>query len=215
MDSFPVPDENKKIRILTVDDHPLLRAGIAAVLAAEPDFLLVGEAANGLQAIEAFRTYRPDVTLMDLQMPEVNGIDAIGGIRNEFPNARIVVLTTYRGDINAVRAIKAGAVGYLLKESIGKDLPATIRSVYQGRRSIPADIATEIAEHVQQDNLSQREIEVLECVAEGLANKQIAAQLQLTEETIKSHMRNIMEKLRANDRTHAVMIAIRRGIIHV
>ena len=208
-------DENKKIRILTVDDHPLLRAGIAAVLAGESDFLLIGEAANGLEAMEAFRTHRPDVTLMDLQMPELSGIDAIIGIRNEFPKARIVVLTTYRGDVNAVRAIKAGAAGYLLKESIGKDLPGAIRSVYQGRRSFPPEIAAEIAEHIEQDDLSQREIEVLECVAEGLANKQIAARLQLTEETIKSHMRNIMEKLHANDRTHAVMIAVRRGIIHV
>lgn len=204
-----------KIRILTVDDHPLLRAGIAAVLAAEPDFDLVAEAANGLEAIEKFRAHKPDVTLMDLQMPEVSGIDAIISIRNEFPKARIVVLTTYRGDVNAVRAIKAGAAGYLLKNSIGKDLPDTIRSVHEGRRSIPPEIATEIAEHVEQDDLSQREAEVLEFVAAGLANKEIAARLGLTEETVKSHMRNIMEKLRANDRTHAVMIAVRRGIIRV
>lgn len=204
-----------KIRILTVDDHPLLRAGIAAVLAAELDFELVAEAANGLEAIEQFRVYRPDVTLMDLQMPEVSGIDAIISIRNEFPKARIVVLTTYRGDVNAVRAIKAGAAGYLLKNSIGKNLPDTIRSVYQGHRSIPSEIAAEIAEHVEQDNLSQREVEVLELVAAGLANKEIAARLGLTEETVKSHMRNIMEKLRANDRTHAVMIAVRRGVIRV
>ncbi len=203
----------KPIRILTVDDHPLLRAGIAATLADEPDLSVIAEATNGREALEKFRLHHPDVTLMDLQMPEIGGIDAILAIRNEFPKARIVVLTTYRGDVNAVRAIKAGAVGYLLKDKIGNELPATIRAVHAGHRSIPPEIAVEIAAHVAEDDLSSREVEVLRHVASGLANKEIADRLNLSEDTVKSHMRHIMEKLGARDRTHAVTIAVRRGII--
>jgi len=201
------------IRILTVDDHPLLREGIAAVLAGEPDLTLVAEASNGKEAIDSFRVHKPDVTLMDLQMPGMSGIDAIIAIRKEFPEARLVVLTTYRGDVNAVRAIKAGAAGYVLKNMIGQELLDTIRTVHAGRRRIPPEIAAEIAEHVMDEHLSQRETEVLQYVASGNSNKEIAVRLLLTEETVKTHMRNILAKLGAHDRAHAVMIGVRRGVI--
>jgi DNA-binding NarL/FixJ family response regulator len=201
------------IKVLTVDDHPLLRAGIAAVLQNEKDISLVGEAANGQEAIEKFRTLHPDVTLMDLQMPGMNGIDALIAIRSEFPTARVVVLTTYRGDIQAYRAFKAGAVGYLLKNMLRKELIETIRTVHAGRRRIPPEIALELAEHIAEDSLSEREIEVLKLVADGTSNKIIASQLRLAEPTVKSHLKNILSKLSANDRTHAVTIAMRRGFI--
>jgi DNA-binding NarL/FixJ family response regulator len=203
------------IRILTVDDHPMLREGIAAVLASEQDMLLVAEASNGREAIEQFRANRPDVTLMDVQMPEVNGIDAIVKIREEFPDARIIVLTTYSGDVQASRAFKAGAAGYLLKNMLRKELIETIRTVHSGKKRIPPEIAVEIAEHHSDDALTEREIQVLREVAGGNANKKVAQLLNVSEETIKGHMRSILSKLGANDRTHAVTIALKRGIIEL
>jgi DNA-binding NarL/FixJ family response regulator len=174
---------------------------------------LIGEATNGQEAIEFFRRHHPDVTLMDLQMPGINGIDAISAIRSEFPNARFVVLTTYHGDVQALRALKAGAAGYLLKSMLRKELLDTIRAVYAGRRRIPPDIAAELADHVTEDALSDREIDVLRRVAAGNSNKIIGAQLSVSEATVKGHMKSILSKLGANDRTHAVTIAIKRGII--
>jgi DNA-binding NarL/FixJ family response regulator len=206
---------NPRIKILTVDDHPVLREGIAALLEGQKDMILVAEAVNGREAIEQFRTHRPDVTLMDLQMPEVNGIDAIVSIRSEFPQARILVLTTYKGDVHAARALDAGACGYLLKSSLRKDLLDTIRAVHTGRKRIPAEIAMGIAEHHSSDTLTARELEVLTLVAAGNANKIVASQLGVSEETIKGHMKSILSKLNANDRTHAVTIALKRGILQL
>jgi len=203
------------IRILTVDDHPVLREGIAAVLASEQDMVLVAEASNGREAVEQFRTHHPDVTLMDVQMPEVNGIDAIVKIREEFPNARIIVLTTYTGDAQAARAFKAGAYGYLLKNMVRKELIETIRTVHSGKKRIPPEIAVEMAQHHSDDALTEREIEVLREVAAGNANKMVAQRLNISEETVKAHMRSILSKLGANDRTHAVTIAVKRGIIEI
>jgi DNA-binding NarL/FixJ family response regulator len=203
----------KKINILSVDDHPLLREGIAAVLQGETDIVLAAEATNGQEAVESFRACRPDVTLMDLQMPVMNGIDAIIEIRREFPNARFIVLTTYQGDVQALRALKAGASGYLLKNMLRKDLVATIRAVHAGKRYIPPEIAAELADHVTEDALTEREIEVLRSVANGNSNKIIASRLNVSEATVKGHMKSILSKLAANDRTHAVMIAMRRGFI--
>ena len=203
----------KAIKVLAVDDHPLLREGIAAVLNGERDIELVAEAVNGREAIELFRQHRPDITLMDLQMPDMNGIETIIAIRSEFPNARFVVLTTYQGDVQAVRALKAGASGYLLKSMLRKDLLDTIRVVHAGRRRIPPEIATELADHIAEDTLTDREIEVLRRVANGNSNKIIGAQLNVSEATIKGHLKSILAKLGANDRTHAVTIAIRRGFI--
>jgi DNA-binding NarL/FixJ family response regulator len=201
------------IRILCVDDHPVLREGIAAILASETDMALVAEAGNGREAIEQFRTHRPDVTLMDLQMPVMNGGEAILAIRKEFPDARIIVLTTYSGDVQADRAFRAGAYGYLLKNMLRKELVETIRTVHSGRRRIPPEIAVEMAEHHADDALTEREIDVLRQVASGNANKIIADHLEISEETVKAHMRKILSKLGANDRTHAVAIAVKRGII--
>ena len=203
------------IRILTVDDHPLLREGMAAVITGQADMVLVAEANNGKEAVAQFRAHRPDVTLMDLQMPTMSGIDAIVAIRKEFPNARIIVLTTYSGDAQAVRAFKAGASGYLLKNMVRKELVETIRTVHGGKKKIPSEIAMEMAEHHMDDALTEREMEVLRHVAAGSANKIIADQLHISEETVKAHMKNILVKLAANDRTHAVTIALRRGIIEI
>ena len=193
----------------------MLREGIAAVLAGEPDMLLVAEASNGREALEQFRTHHPDVTLMDVQMPEVNGIDAILKIREGFPDARIIVLTTYTGDAQAARAFKAGASGYLLKNMVRKELIDTIRMVHAGKKRIPAEIAVEMAQHHSDDQLTEREIQVLREVAAGNANKMVAQLLHVSEETIKAHMKSILSKLGANDRTHAVTIAVRRGIIEI
>lgn len=201
------------IRVLSVDDHPLLREGIAALVGSEEDMEVVAEAATGREAIDLFRKYRPDITLMDLQMPEMNGIDAIGAIRGEFPDARIIVLTTHPGDVQVSRAFKAGARGYLLKGMLRKELPETIRAVHAGHKRLSSEVATEIAEHTTDDALTPREIEVLRLVAAGNANKDVAAHLSLSEVTVKSHVKNILSKLGANDRTHAVTIALKRGII--
>lgn len=203
----------KTIKVLTVDDHPLLREGIAAVIQGEPDMALVGEATNGQEAIESFRLHHPDVTLMDIQMPGINGIDAMIAIRSEFPNARFIVLTTYQGDVQALRAIKAGAAGYLLKNMLRKDLLDTIRAVHAGKRIIPPVIAADLVEHLADDALSEREIEVLRSVASGNSNKLVAEQLAVSEATIKGHMKSILSKLGAQDRTHAVTIALKRGFI--
>lgn len=193
----------------------MLREGIAAVLAGEDDMVLVAEAKNGREAVEQFRAHRPDVTLMDVQMPEVSGIDAILKIREEFPSARIIVLTTYNGDAQAARAFKAGAAGYLLKNMVRKELIDTIRLVHAGKKRIPPEIAVELAEHHMDDALTDREIEVLREVAAGNANKIVAIRLKVSEETIKAHMKSILSKLGANDRTHAVTIALKRGIIEI
>ena len=203
------------IRVMVVDDHPLLREGIAAVIDGQPDMTLVAEASDGREALETFRTLRPDVTLMDLQMPDINGIEAITAIRAEFPEARIAILTTYRGDVRALHAIKAGAMAYLLKSTLRKELVDTIRLLAAGKRHFPPEIAAELASHLDKDGLSVREIQVLQCVAQGKSNKQIASQLRITEDTIKGHLRSIMEKLAATNRTHAVAIGIQRGFIEL
>ena len=203
------------IRILTVDDHQLLREGIAAVLDGESDIMLVGEASNGREAIERFRELRPDVTLMDLRMAGMSGIEAITRIRADFADARIIVLTTYQGDAQALRALKAGAAGYLLKGTLRRDLLDTIRAVHAGKRHIPTEIAAEIAEHATDDTLTGREIEVLRRVGAGRSNKRIAAELAISESTVKAHLKSVLAKLQASDRTHAVTIALKRGIIDI
>ncbi len=206
---------DKLIRILTVDDHPLLRKGIAALVNAEPDLKLVAEASNGNEAMVAFRSHRPDITLMDLQMPEVDGLEAIRAIRSEFPEARIIVLTTYSGDTQVLRALKAGARGYMLKGHVHKELLDTIRAVHAGQKRIPPEIAAELADHATDDALTEREIDVLRLIAAGNANKQIADHLSIGEATVKSHVTNILSKLGANDRAHAVTIGLKRGIIEL
>jgi len=206
---------DNRIRILLVDDHPIMREGIAAVLSTEPEMALVAEASNGREAIEQFRAHRPDITFMDLQMPVMNGTDAILAIRKEFPDARIVVLTTYSGDTQASRAFRAGASGFVLKNMVRKELIETVRCVHSGKKKIPPEIAVEMAEHHMDDALTDREIEVLQQVAAGNANKIVANNLSVSEETVKSHMRSILSKLGANDRTHAVTIALKRGIIDI
>lgn len=201
------------IRILAVDDHPLLRKGIASLVNGEPDMKLVAEASNGEEAVESFRVHRPDVTLMDLQLPGLNGIEAINRILSEFPAARIVVFTTYTGDAQVVRALRAGARAYILKGHVHRELLETIRTVHAGRKRIPPDIATELAEHTTDDELSSREINVLLLIAAGNSNKEIADRLNIGEATVKSHVTNILSKLSANDRAHAVAIGLKRGII--
>ena len=206
-------EDSKRIRILAVDDHPILRQGIAGLIGDESDMTLVAEAANGREAIQQFRTHRPDVTLMDLQMPEMNGLDAMLAIRGEFPEARIIVLTTYTGDVQARRALQAGARAYLLKNSLHKELLDTIRAVHAGRKNLSPEVSFDLAEHAAEDTLSPLEVRVLRLIADGNANKEIAAQLSVSEETVKGQVRNILSKLDANDRTHAAMIGLRRGII--
>ena len=201
------------IRILTVDDHPLLRGGIATLVNAEADMKVVAEASTGEEAIELFRKYHPEVTLMDIQMPGLNGIDTIYEIQNEFANARIIVLTTYAGDVQMIKALRAGARAYLLKGHVHRELLATIRAVHAGQKRIPPEVAAELAEHATDEELTSREIDVLRLIANGNSNKQIAGQLSIGEATVKSHTTNILSKLQANDRTHAVAIALRRGII--
>ncbi|HKN16087.1 MAG TPA: response regulator transcription factor [Candidatus Sulfotelmatobacter sp.] len=203
------------IRILTVDDHPMLREGIAALVASQPDMKLVAEASTGREAVEQFRKHKPDLTLMDLQMPEMDGIEAMGAICGEFPEARIIVLTTYKGDVQVLRALKAGARAYLLKGLLRKELLETIRAVHAGQKRIPAEIAAELADHAVDDALTAREIDVLRLIALGNANKLVADQLAITEDTVKGHVKNILSKLGASDRTHAVTIALKRGIIEL
>ena len=201
------------IRILTVDDHPLLREGIASLIESESDMQVIAEASTGHEAIEQFRRYRPDVTLMDIRMPDISGIDAMIAILSEFPEARVVVLTTYSGDVQILRALKAGARAYLLKGLLRKELLETIRTVHAGRKRIPPEIASQIADHAGDSTLTAREIDVLQLIAAGNANKIVADQLSITEDTVKAHVKNILSKLGANDRTHAVTIAVKRGII--
>jgi DNA-binding NarL/FixJ family response regulator len=203
------------IRILTVDDHPVLRGGIAALVAGQPDMKIVGECANGREAIQQFRAHRPDVTLMDLQMPEMNGLDAIIAIRGEFPDARIIVLTTYAGDVQALRALQAGAHAYLLKTLVHKELLDMIRAVYTGKKVMSPEVSCELAEHATDEALTRAETDVLRLIAAGNTNKQIADRLSVTEDTVKSRVKNILSKLGANDRTHAAMIGIKRGIIEI
>ena len=207
--------DDSKIRVLVVDDHPVLRDGVAAILENQTDMTMVGEAREGSEAIERFRALRPDVTLMDLQMPGMNGVDAIIAIRSEHPGARIIVLTTYAGDVQAVRALKAGATGYLLKSSLRTELIDAIRNVHRGQRHVHRDVADEIALHVVDEALTEREIAVLRLVSIGKANKQVASELGLSEETVKGHLKSIFSKLGVADRTHAVTVAARRGIIEL
>lgn len=203
----------RPIRILVVDDHPLMRDGIVSLIDSEPDMNVVAQAGNGIEAIECFRKHLPDVTLMDLQMAKMDGLAATQKLCSEYPCARILVLTTYKGDVQAIRALNAGACGYLLKSMIRKDLLEALRGAARGRKQIVPEIAAEIGRHALDEALSEREIEVLREVSSGQGNKQVAAKLRLSEETVKTHMRNILAKLNAQDRTHAVMIALRRGII--
>jgi DNA-binding NarL/FixJ family response regulator len=208
MSSDPSP-----IRILSVDDHPLIRQGVASLVAIQADMNLIAEAANGREAIQQFHRHRPDITLMDLQMPEMNGLDAILAIRGEFPEARIIVLTTYAGDVQALRALKAGARAYLLKGSLHKELLTTIRAVHAGKKSLSPEVSFQLAEHATDDALTSAEVRVLRLIAAGNANKEIAAQLSTSEDTVKGQVRNILSKLDAKDRTHAAMIGLKRGII--
>jgi DNA-binding NarL/FixJ family response regulator len=201
------------IRILAVDDHSVFRKGVVTILAGQSDMILVAEASNGREAIQQFRAHRPDVTLMDLQMPEMSGLDAMIAIRGESPEARVIVLTTYTGDAQVLRALRAGARAYLLKNLLDKELLDTIRAVYAGKKVLAAEVSYELADHATDDALTAGEIEVLRLIADGNANKEIGAQLSITEETVKGRVRNILSKLRASDRTHAAMIGLKRGII--
>jgi len=203
------------IRILAVDDHPVFRQGIAGLIEGQADMTLVGEASNGREALQQFRAHQPDVTLMDLQMPEMNGLDALIAIRGEFPEARIIVLTTYTGDMQVLRAIKAGARAYLLKNTLHKELVDTIRAVHAGKKYISSEASFELAEHASDDVLTPAEVRVLRLIAEGNANKEIAVQLSVSDDTVKSQVRNILSKLGAKDRTHAAMIGLKRGIIEI
>ena len=207
--------DSPAIRILSVDDHPLVRQGIAGLVAVQSDMCVVAEAANGREAVQQFRAHRPDVTLMDLQMPEMSGFDAITAIRGEFPEARIIVLTTYAGDVQVLRAMKAGARGYLLKDTLHKELLETVRAVHAGRRFLSSEASYQLAEHATDDLLTPAETRVLRLIASGDANKEIAAALSLSEETVKGQVRSILAKLGAKDRTHAAMIGLKRGIIEL
>lgn len=206
---------DKAIRLMVVDDHPVVRRGIALLLSTEPDLQLVAEADNGRQAIEQFRAHRPDVTLMDLQMPEMSGVDALSAIRGEFPDAKVVVLTTYAGDVQALRALQAGARAYTLKTTLDRELLDTIRAVHSGKKFVSPDVSYELAEHVSDDPLTATEISVLQLIAEGKANKEIARALSSSEATVKWQVRTILSKLGVQDRTHAAMIGLKRGIIEL
>ena len=203
------------IRVMVVDDHPVVRRGIAALLETEPGLELVTEAEDGRRAIQEFRTHRPDVTVMDLQMPEMGGLDAISAIRGEFPDARIIVLTTYAGDVQAIRAMHAGARAYMLKDSMDRELVETIRAVHAGKKFVSPDVSYQIAEHVSDDPLTETEVRVLRLIAEGKSNKEIARVVSSTEATVKWHVRTVLSKLGVEDRTHAVMVGLRRGIIEL
>jgi DNA-binding NarL/FixJ family response regulator len=205
--------EANVIRVMTVDDHPLMMAGISGEINAQPDMRVVAEASDGDEALVLFRKHRPDITLMDIRMPKVNGIVAVSAIRAEFPQARIIVLTTAAGDVQAVRAFKAGAVGYLLKNLLRKELVETIRLVHHGHKRVPPEVAQQIAEHAADDSITARELDVLRGVANGSSNKIIASDLNISEHTVKNHLKSILSKLDANDRTHAVMIALKRGFL--
>ena len=201
------------IRILTVDDHRLIRQGIAGLVAVESDMRVVAEAANGREALQQFRAHRPDITLMDLQMPEMNGLDAISAIRGEYPEARIIVLTTYSGDAQALRALRAGARAYLLKDALEKELLDAIRAVHAGRKAVSPEVSFQLTEHATDDALTPGEVRVLRLIAEGRANKEIAASLSTSDATVKGQVQSILSKLGAADRTHAAMIGLKRGII--
>jgi DNA-binding NarL/FixJ family response regulator len=207
--------DQRQIRVFSVDDHPLLREGIAAIINSQPDMLMVAQASNGRDAHQMFRQHLPDVTLMDLRLPDISGIDAMIAIRSEFPDARVVVLTTFEGDVEIQRALAAGARGYILKNMPPRDLVEVVRQVHAGKKRIPHEIASRLAEHMSDESLTEREIDVLQHVAGGNRNREIAEQLSISEETVKVHVKHIMEKLGANDRTGAVAIAVRRGIIHL
>ncbi|HKV95682.1 MAG TPA: response regulator transcription factor [Candidatus Angelobacter sp.] len=204
-----------QIRILVADDHPVVREGIRGFLAVQPDIVVVAEASNGREAIQQFRIHRPDITLMDLQMPEMNGVDAVSAIRVEFPGAKIIILTTYAGDVQILRALKAGAQGYMLKDALHKELPEKIRAVYAGRKVMAPEAAAQIAEHSGEEALTPKELEVLRLIAAGNANKEIAAHLSISEESVKSRVKNILDKLGVRDRTHAVTVGLKRGIIEL
>ena len=208
-------DSPRPITVLAVDDHPLLRDGIATALSNEPDMTLVAEAADGRAGVEAYRKFRPDVTLMDLQMPGMGGLEALHIIHQEDPNARVLVLTTYKGDAQVLSALKSGASGFLLKGTLRKELREAIRAVHAGQRVIPPEVAMELAEYAGESTLSAREVQVLKGVARGNSNREIADQLSITEDTVKAHMKSILLKLGAKDRTHAVMVALKRGILEV
>jgi DNA-binding NarL/FixJ family response regulator len=204
-----------QIRILVADDHPVVREGLRGLIAVQPDIVVVAEASNGREAIQQFRIHRPDVTVMDLQMPEMNGVDAVSAIRVEFPGAKIIMLTTYAGDVQIFRALKAGAQGYLLKAVMHKELPDNIRAVYGGRKVMAPEAAAQIAEHSGEEALTPKELEVLRLIAAGNANKEIGAHLSISEESVKSRVKNILDKLGARDRTHAVTVGLKRGIIEL